>query len=52
MEALIHTAIVEKEKNKNYSREDFIKMFGTTNIDINDDDIKDRLINLYNKYVL
>ncbi len=52
MWAMIDEAIVEKEKNKNYSKEDFIKMFGTTNVDINDDDIKDRLINIYNKYVL
>lgn len=52
MWALIDTAINAKEKNENYNKEDFIKMFGTTNIDINDDDIRDKLINIYNKYVL
>jgi len=45
-------AMIDEAIDRDMSQNDFIKMFDRANIDINDLDVKEKIINIYNKYVL
>lgn len=45
-------AMIDEAIDRDMSQSDFIKMFDGANIDVNDLDIKEKIINIYNKYVL
>lgn len=45
-------AMIDEAIDRDMSQNEFIKMFDGANIDVNDLDIKEKIINIYNKYVL
>lgn len=45
-------AMIDEAIDRDMSQNEFIKMFDRANIDVNDLDIKEKIINIYNKYVL
>lgn len=45
-------AMIDEAIDRDLSQNEFIKMFDRANIDINDLDVKEKIINIYNKYVL